>query len=287
MKPAPFDYVRPASLAEAFDLLERHGAEARVLAGGQSLLPALALRLSEPALLIDIGSLDALRFIEQHDAAIHIGALTRHCELEASPLVAARLPLVAQAMPHLAHVAIRNRGTIGGSLALADPAAELPACMVALDATIVLASRAGERRVPAAAFFQGLYQTDLRPGELLVRIEIAPPASDWRFHFDELSRRHGDYAIAGLAAAVRMAGNSIDDVRLVFFGCGDRPMRAPGAEALAARQLAGEPRAALQAALRAALATDLDPQSDANAAAATRLHLAAVLAERALRALNH
>ena len=278
MKPAPFAYVRARSLVEVFDLIEEHGQEARILAGGQSLLATLALRLSEPALLIDIGGLKELRFIEARGDGIQIGALTRHCELETNPLVASRLPLVALAMPHVAHAAIRNRGTIGGSLSLADPAAELPACMLALEATLVLASRAGERRVRAADFFQGLYQTDLRAGEVLVRIEVPLRNSGWQFHFGEFSRRSGDYAIVGLAAAGRWTGARFDELRLVFFGCGGKPARAPVAEAVIARPPA-PPR---YAALRAALDRDLDPQSDLHASPEMRKHLAAVLADRAI-----
>jgi len=278
MKPAPFAYIRARSLTEVFDLIAEHGQDVRILAGGQSLLATLALRLSEPALLVDIAGLKELRFVEQRDESIQIGALTRHCELETSPLVAARLPLVTLAMPHVAHPAIRNRGTIGGSLALADPAAELPACMLALEATLVLASRTGERRVRAEDFFIGMYQTDLRPGELLIRIEVPSCKPDWQFHFGEFSRRHGDYAIVGLAAAGRRTGARLEQLRLVFFGCGGKPVRAPAAEAAAARPTA-VPR---YPALRAALDRDLDPQSDLHASPEMRRHLAAVLADRAI-----
>ncbi len=281
MKSAPFDYVRARSLGEVFDLLDGKASDARILAGGQSLLATLALRLSEPSLLIDISGLAEIHFIEERGTAIHIGALARHRELEKSPLLAEKLPLIAQAMPHVAHPAIRNRGTIGGSLSLADPAAELPACMLALDATIVLASRAGERRVRAADFFQGMYQTDIKPGELLVRVEITPPDRAWRFHFAEFSRRRGDYAMVGLAAGCRKAGERAEELRLVFLGCGDRPTRARAAEAAGLRSPAGERLAAL----RGALEKDLAPQADPNASAATRMHLAAVLADRALGAL--
>lgn len=282
MKPAPFAYVRARSVNEVFDLLEDRGQEARILAGGQSLLATLALRLSEPALLVDIGALRELRFIGERGGSIHIGALTRHCELETNALVSSKLPLVSQAMPNVAHAAIRNRGTIGGSLALADPAAELPACMVALEAALVLASRAGERRVRAADFFKGYYETDLRAGELLVRVEIPVSQSGWRFHFDEFSRRHGDYAIAGLAAVAHGTGGKLDEVRLVFFGCGAKPVRAPAAEAVAA----GAPAEPRYAALRAALDHDLDPQTDLHAGPEMRKHLAAVLADRAIGALT-
>ncbi|OGA12409.1 MAG: hypothetical protein A3H32_02000 [Betaproteobacteria bacterium RIFCSPLOWO2_02_FULL_63_19] len=285
MKFAPFDYVCTRSLAEVYDLIEARGPDARILAGGQSLLTTLALRLSEPSVLLDIGGLQELRFIEERNGAIHVGALTRHCELETSPLIAARLPLIAQAMPHVAHAAIRNRGTIGGSLSLADPAAELPACMLALDAAIVLASRDGERRVRAEAFFKGLYHTDVRPGELLVRVEITPLEKEWRFHFAEFSRRRGDYAMVGLAAAARGPGPLPEELRLAFLGCGDRPVRAREAERVASGS-ASAPRAERYSALRRALEKDLEPQSDPNASSETRMHLAAVLADRAIEALS-
>jgi carbon-monoxide dehydrogenase medium subunit len=284
MKSAPFDYVRARSLSEVFDLLEEKDSDARILAGGQSLLATLALRLSEPSVLIDIGGLGELRFIEERSGTIHIGALARHCELEKNPLVAAKLPLIAQAMPHVAHTAIRNRGTIGGSLSLADPAAELPACMLALDATIVLASRTGERRVRAEGFFQGLYRTDIKPGELLVRIEIAPHDAVWRFHFAEFSRRRGDFAMVGLAAGCRRTSVELEELRLVFFGCGDRPVRARTAELVGSRSPDGERRERYSV-LRDALEKDLDTQSDPHASSQTRMHLAAVLADRALGVL--
>jgi len=284
MKFAPFDYVRARSLPEVFDLIEADQADVRILAGGQSLLATLALRLSEPSLLVDIGGLNELRFVEERSGTLHIGALTRHRELETNPLIAAKLPLIAQAMPHVAHAAIRNRGTIGGSLSLADPAAELPACMLALDAAVVLASREGERRVRAENFFQGLYRTDIRPGELLVRVEIAPYDETWRFHFAEFSRRRGDYAMVGLAAAARGPGARREEFRLAFLGCGDRPVRAPEAEEMASHLASARP-GERYGALRRALEKDLKPHSDPNASAVTRLHLAAVLAERALGAL--
>ena len=284
MKFAPFDYVRARSLSEVYDLIEAKDSDVRILAGGQSLLATLAMRLSEPSVLVDIGGLKELRFVEERNGTIHIGALTRHCELENNPLIATRLPLIAQAMPHVAHAAIRNRGTLGGSLSLADPAAELPACMVALDAAIVLASRTGERRVRAEGFFQGLYRTDIRPGELLVRVEITPYDRAWRFHFAEFSRRRGDYAMVGLAAAGRGPRGRLQELRLVFLGCGDRPVRARAAEVVGSRS-ASEPRGERYSALRRALEKDLDPQSDPNASSQTRMHLAAVLADRALAAL--
>jgi carbon-monoxide dehydrogenase medium subunit len=278
MKAAPFAYAAARSLGDVFDLLDEHGDDARLLAGGQSLMPALALRLAQPSVLIDINGLKTLRFIEEREGAVHIGALARHCDLEASRLIAQKLPLIAQAIPHVAHRAIRNRGTIGGSAALADPAAELPACLIALGATIVVASRSGERRVPAADFFRGLYQTDLRTGEMLVRFEILP-RPDCRDHFAEFSRRRGDYAIVGLAARVQADWR---EVSLVFLNCAGRPMRSPRAEEITLHRR-GSPG---YAKLREALEAELDPPSDLQAAAATRTHLAAVLADRALALLK-
>jgi len=291
MKPAPFAYARAGSLAEVFDLLDAHGSDARILAGGQSLLPTLALRLSSPALLVDIGAIDGLRGISETGdgmrGMVRIGALTRHVEVLESPLVAKRLPLLARALPHVAHAAIRNRGTLGGSLALADPAAELPACMLALDATLVIAHRDGERRVASKDFFRGLYDTALAPGEVLVAAEIPAQPEGARIWFDEFSRRHGDYAIAGLAACSAAPhatpgdpGRGFPDLHLVYFGCGDRPMRAHHTEQAAASG------AVTPEALAAALARDLDPPQDLHASPATRLHLAAVLAQRALAAMN-
>ncbi len=289
MKPAPFGYARASSIEDVFDCLATHTDEVRLLAGGQSLLATLALRLSEPALLLDITGIAALRFIERRGEFIVIGALTRYCELEASPLIAQHVPLVTDAIPHIAHPAIRNRGTIGGSLALADPAAELPACMVATGAVIIVAGRGGERRIAAADFFLGIYATALAPDEMIVRIEIPVAAANANSRTSaklvEFSRRHGDYAIVGLAAQAQLrADQSYESLHLVYFGCGERPVRARGAEALV---LGGKGLPApTQASLREAMQADLDPQPDLHAGADTRRHLAAVLAQRTLAALT-
>ncbi|WP_270939164.1 FAD binding domain-containing protein, partial [Falsiroseomonas oryzae] len=197
MTPARFAYARPTKLSEALAILAQEP-EAAPLAGGQSLVPMLAMRVARPALLLDLNRLPDLDGIELVDGVLRIGALARHAAVLASPLVGQAAPLLHVALPEVAHPAIRNRGTLGGSVALADPAAELPACMVALDATIVLGSQAGERRVPAHAFFRGLYETDRRPDELLLRVEI-PRAPGWTPWFAEVARRRGDYALAGLA----------------------------------------------------------------------------------------
>lgn len=283
MKPAPFAYVRAGSLDEVFDLLDEHGPEARILAGGQSLLPSLALRLSSPSVLIDISRIKELRFIDETAGVVRIGTLARHADVESSDIVTRRLPLLAQAMPNIAHVAIRNRGTLGGSLSLADPAAELPACMVALDATLVIAGRTGERRVAADDFFKGMYETAIGPGEILVRVEITPTPAGAKTHFAEFSRRHGDYAIVGLAAIAGRPGPKPGELRLVYFGCGDRPARAQRAESALDAASPAERRAILDASLK----DDLAPQTDMHAGPQTRLHMAAVLAERALAAFSH
>ncbi|HUG77669.1 MAG TPA: FAD binding domain-containing protein [Burkholderiales bacterium] len=245
MKAPAFRYARPESLEEALALLADREAEARVLAGGQSLMPMLNLRLLAPAVLVDINRIPGLERIAEHDDRIEVGALARHGEVLRSEAVRRAAPLLALALPHVAHPAVRNRGTHGGSLALADPAAELPACALALDATLVLRGRDGERRVPAQAFFRGLYETALAPGELLMRIDYPRAAPGWRYAFEEVARRHGDFALAGLAAAASVEGGALREARLACFGVADRPilLRAAGLEealtALDAMEVAG------------------------------------------------
>jgi carbon-monoxide dehydrogenase medium subunit len=282
MKAPAFDYLRATSLPQVFGLLQQHGDNARLLAGGQTLVATLNMRLSEPALLIDITALDALRGLALQGAVLRIGALVTHAEIEASPLVARHAPLLAQAAPHIAHRAIRNLGTLGGSLAYADPAAEWPACARALDATLVLVSARGERRVAAAEFFQGLYTTALQPDELLAACEVPVLVADERQHFDELARRVGDYAITGLAARALWRGGRLQDVRLAFLGLGDRPLRAPRTEALLQGQAPTE--ATIAQALQT-LRGELQPMGDLVNSADTKRHLAAVLTQRALRHL--
>ncbi len=282
MKPAPFAYHRPAALEEAFELLERYGPDARILAGGQSLVPALNMRLSTPAALIDINRLSGLEGIRLAPDGLVIGALARQEAVEREPLVARHAPLIAQAMPHVGHLAIRTRGTFGGSLALADPAAELPACVVALDATVRAARREGVREIPAARFFRGIYTTALEPGEILTEVVVPGIRPGWRSAFDEFARRHGDYALVGLAAHCRMADGTVAEARLVLTGVGLTPVRATRAEAaLAGRR--PDTRVLLEAAR--ALDADLDPPTDVHASAALRRHLAHVLLSRVLTRL--
>jgi carbon-monoxide dehydrogenase medium subunit len=283
LKAPPFAYVRARSLAEVFDLLARHGDGAKLLAGGQSLLATLNMRLSAPQLLIDISRLAELKGIQAQDGTIRIGALTTHAEIERSPEIRKHLPLLAQAAPHIAHPAIRNVGTIGGSIALADPAAEWPACCVALDAQFVAAAKSGTRRIAARDFFKGLYTTALKPAEVLGHIEIKVPGPDYRSAFVELAQRRGDYAIAGLAAIAKRAGGALTDLRLAFLGMGQTPVLARGAMAA----MEGKRAAAdTIAAAAKALGKDLDPAPDLYSSAATKMHLAQALTGRALAALG-
>jgi carbon-monoxide dehydrogenase medium subunit len=279
MKWPAFGYVRASTLDDVWRLQAEHGDGARILAGGQTLLATLAFRLSEPELLVDITRVAALGGISEAGGTLRIGALTRHAELGRNPLVARHAPLLAEAVPFIAHPAIRNRGTIGGSLAYADPAAELPACVVALGATIVLASAAGERRVPAAAFFTGLLETALRAGELIAAVEVPTATPAHRSAIVEEARRSGDYAMAGLAACVTLDGPRVAAARLAYFGVGNGPVLAKAAAAA----LAGRPLDATAiAAAQDALAQDLDPPDDLHGPGAMKRHLARVLTARAL-----
>jgi aerobic carbon-monoxide dehydrogenase medium subunit len=277
VKPAPFAYAKARSLDHAITLLDG-AAEARVLAGGQSLVAALNMRLSTPSLLVDINGLRELGEISRRNGHIEIGALVRHVQAERSSAVAQFAPLLARAIPHIAHPAIRNRGTIGGSIALADPAAELPACLLALGAEIEITGGAGQRIVAAEDFFKGLFETALGAGDVLTAIRVPVHQPGARFGFAELARRHGDYALVGLAAAAAVDGGRLGEVRLAFFGVGDRATRARQAEAALE---AGDLDAAV-----AALQHDLSPQTDVHASAATRRHLAGVLLRRVATQLD-
>lgn len=268
MKAPSFAYAKPRSLAQALELIARPGA--KVLAGGQSLIPSLNMRLSSPELLVDITGLDELKGIRLDKDTVKIGALATHAEIERSDVVKKHLPLLAGAVLHIAHPAIRNRGTIGGSLALADPAAEYPACVLALDAVIIAAGKKGERRIKASDFFKGLFETDLKPGELLTAVEFKAQKKDERSAFLELARRQGDYAIVGLAA---FAANGTK--RLAYFGAADRAVLAR--HAAQAKDLESA---------KAALARDLQPPADLYHSSETKLHLARVLLERAWTTLS-
>src|SRR5882672_7624080 len=232
MKAAAFAYARATSISDALELLVAHGEGAKVLSGGQSLMPAMNLRLISPELIVDIGELSELRGIAVKDDVLTIGALTRHVDLLRSPEIAAHAPLLAEAIAHVAHPAIRNRGTIGGSLAHADPASELPACMLALGATIVVRGSSGERRIAAEEFFTGIYETALSSQELLVAVELPAAQKHSAHFFHEFARRHGDYAIVGLAAQAKLDNGVFADLRLGFFAVGDKPVLAKTAAKL-------------------------------------------------------
>jgi CO/xanthine dehydrogenase FAD-binding subunit len=284
MKPAAFEYHRPESRTEALAVLANHGGDAKPLAGGQSLIPAMNFRLAMPAVLVDLNRIADLSYITRDGGDLRIGAMTRHRSVERSDDVRNAAPLLHDAMPYIAHAAIRTRGTIGGSLAHADPAAELPAVMMALDARIRLQRPQGAREVRATEFFTGLFSTALEPGELVTEISInVVPADGIRTGsaFQEFSRRHGDFALAGVAARVSMDGHGrCTAARIALFGVGDRPMLA----AAGARALEGEMPTpeAIRAAADATAREDIDPTSDIHASSVYRRHLAGVLTRRVL-----
>jgi carbon-monoxide dehydrogenase medium subunit len=259
---------------DAVRLLREHGDGAKILAGGQSLIATLNMRLSAPQILIDINKIEGLGGIALKDGFVVIGALTRHAEAERSDIVAKHAPLLAKAIPQIGHPAIRNRGTIGGSIAFADPAAELPACLLALGGEVEIAGASGKRIVKVDDFFRGLYETALAPDEMLTAIRLPAAAPQIRFGFAELARRQGDYAMAGLAASARAGGASLKDVRLAFFGVGLTPIRARKTEAA----LAGS---SVDAAV-SALETEIDPPDDIQATGKVKKHLAAVLLRRVM-----
>jgi carbon-monoxide dehydrogenase medium subunit len=283
MKPSPFGYVRATTLAHVFQLWAEAGPEAQLLAGGQSLIATLAMRLSEPSVLIDITRVPELRGIRATGGALSVGALTTHTELGADPLLRQHAPLLAAAVPLIAHPAIRNRGTLGGSLAYADPAAELPACCVALGAMILALSANGERRIPARDFFQGLYTTALAPNELIAAVEFPLARPGELSTILELARRSGDYAMAGIVARAVFAAGRLADPHIVFFAVGDTPVVATGAMAALADRPAD--KAAIAAAC-AALKADLDPPADLNGGPDMKRHLAGVLLARAIDRLR-
>ncbi len=291
MKPAAFSYFAPRSLEEALALLAEHGDEAKVLAGGQSLVPAMNFRLAQPAVLIDLNGVSELSYVAASDhrarGALRIGAMTRQRAVERSGEVARHAPLLHRAMPFIAHPQIRNRGTIGGSLAHADPAAELPAVAVALDARLLLRRRGGERWVAAHEFYTGLFATVLEAGEILAEIDIPPAPARTGWAFQELSRRHGDFALAGVAAGVTITDDGrCAAARIVLLGVGEGPILAAAAGAIldGAQVRDGRLDAAVIDATARRAADDLEPSSDIHASAEFRRHLARVLVERCLGA---
>jgi carbon-monoxide dehydrogenase medium subunit len=278
LKPAPFAYARAKSVEHAIELLARPDGEARLLAGGQSLIATLNMRLSAPKLLVDLNGVGGLSGIAVKGGMVEIGALTRHAEAERSTDIAKHVPLIALAMPHIGHAAIRNRGTLGGSIAFADPAAELPACALALDAELDIAGPKGKRTVKADDFFKGLFETALGPHDVLTAIRIPAATAETRMGFAEFARRHGDYAMVGLAASAKGNGEKLSDVRLAYFGVGNTPVRARKAEAALA---GGDIDEAVKA-----LAADLDPHDDVQATGATKKYLAGVLLRRVAKQLT-
>jgi CO/xanthine dehydrogenase FAD-binding subunit len=279
MKPAAFDYVVAESVDAAVAALAAADGEAKILAGGQSLVPMLNFRLLRPAILVDINRIPDLAFIEERADSIAIGALTRHYRLETSPIIAAHLPVVAEAMRHVAHLAIRNRGTIGGSLSHADPAAELPMLALLLDATFHLMSPAGPRTIPARDFFLGPLTVDLAADEMVTRITLSklPPATGWGFA--EVARRSGDFALAAAAATMTLRDGTMTQVRIAMTGIDETAKRADEAEALLNGQKLTPDR--IDAAIEAVRAS-VSPPSDLHASSDYRRHLIGVLAGRAL-----
>jgi carbon-monoxide dehydrogenase medium subunit len=283
MKARNFRYVRPASIQEAYRILAEGDGEAVALAGGQSLLATLNLRLSAPKLLVDISGLKELVGQSYGDGYVRLGAFTRHRQLLESDLVRKHVPLLARAATHIGHVAIRNRGTLGGSLAYADPAAELPACAVVLGATLEIGGPEGERVVRAENFFKGLFETDLRPGELILGVSFPIQQKDARIGFAELARRHGDFPLVGLTAIATMQGDRIGKARLVYFGPVDRARVAQSvSSAVEGLVLPLDTTVSFETEIE----KDLAAEDTAGLRADTKLHLAAVLTRRVLNSLS-
>jgi carbon-monoxide dehydrogenase medium subunit len=282
MKAPSFSYVRPETIAEAIGLLSSSPDDSRILAGGQSLVPMLNLRVVSPSILIDVNQISALEGITVESEKVHLGALTRHVELETASEISTHLPLLSLAAPHIAHPAIRTRGTFGGSCAFADPSAEIPACSLALDATFVMAGPNGERRVLAQDFFVGPLTTALKPDELLLRAEFPKPKPGYVSAFGELTRRKGDFALVGIAAYGSTSQRRFSDLRIVIFGAGDKPVRAIHLENALQDQNAS-PDSIRR--VMTALDADIDPRDDLHAKSETRRHLAKVLAVRVLNNL--
>ena len=282
MKAHAFEYLRARSLGEALAALAARPGEARVLAGGQSLVPLMNMRLASPAALVDVGAVPELRGVEVRDGCLRLGALTRHHELLDIPEIAEHAPLLARAAPYVGHAAIRNRGTLGGSLAHADPGAELPACVLALGGRVLVASTRRTRAIAAEQFFLGPYTTALDPDEILLGVDLPIARADGRYSFHEFARRAGDFAMAGLAAVGRREAGTLCGVRLAFFGLGGTPLLAPRAAAAVEGRT---PTPDVLAVVERALGEDLSPQPDLHTSAAMKAHLVRVLAARTLAEL--
>lgn len=281
MKPSSFDYVRAHSLDDVLAAFAAHGDDAKILAGGQSLIPAMNMRLAAPGVLIDVAHVAELRGIDATGGLLRIGAMSRHAEVLSSPVVTQHAPLISKAMPHIAHATIRNRGTFGGSLCTADPASELPACAIATGAAFNILSPSGSRAVAAADFFVGTYATCLAEDELLVAVDVPVATASTLTFFDEMTRRRGDYAMAGLAAQTTLDGGRLRGTKLVFFGIGEKATEAVAAQAL----IDGKAPADVDAAdVAAAIADEIQPFDDLTTSAAAKTVLMKTLARRALAA---
>ena len=282
MKPAPFDYLAPSTLDEALAVMDEHGFNAKLLAGGQSLIPTMNFRLAQPSLLVDLNNVEALTKLHPDESrGVRIGAMVRHSQVEHSQVVRELAPLLHEVMPHIAHPQIRNRGTIGGSLAHADPASELPVVMVALQAGFKLRSLGGERWVNARDFFEALFTTAIEPEEILVAVAVPPKLPNTGYAFLEMARRHGDYAQAGAAAVVTLDDKgAIHEVHLVYLNAGEIPMVAQQAAAM----LTGEvpTQELLSEAAHFASENEIEPTADIHDTAEYKRHLAFVLGKRAL-----
>ena len=282
MKPPVFDYVAPDSEEAALEALAEHGYSSKILAGGQSLIPLLNFRLAQPSILIDLNRISELDYIRPtDDGGLRIGALTRQSALERDPLVAERAPLLAETVPYVAHPQIRNRGTVGGSLAHADPAAELPVVAVASRARFRIRKRGAERTVEAGNFYLGLMTTDLAADEILVEMELPPPAPRTGTSFQEFSRRHGDFALMGVAAVITLdESGGCQEARLVYLSAGEIPLAAPRAAAVLLAQ--GLSESSIAEAATVAAEKEIEPFGDIHGSEAYKRHLAAVLTRRAL-----
>lgn len=285
MKAPDFNYIKASSLEQVFTLLEQLRDEAQILAGGQSLIPMLNLRMANPKTLIDITGLHDLRDIRQSADRITIGALTTHSEILSSRVIKQFVPLLAQAAPHVAHMAIRNSGTIGGSMALADPAAEYPAVAMALNAQIVLRGREGERRVSAEDFFQGLYKTAINPDEVLIAVEFPCYTTNQRTNFTELARRKGDYAMVGVAVNLSLQGSTVSSARVVFMAIEDKPVIAQNTMRALINQPLSTFKPQLSHEILQALEKDISPWDDLQVTGSTKTHLAGVILGRSLHEL--
>ena len=282
MKPAPFDYHVPDSLEQALDLLHEYGDQAKLLAGGQSLVPAMNFRVVQPSILIDLNRVGELSYIREEDSVLRIGAMIRERQLEFDPLIPKWSPLLEEAMPHVAHPQVRNRGTLGGSLANADPAAELPVIMLALGARLKARSASDERWIDAQDFFSGMFTTDLAPDEILVEIEVPanPPRTGWSFM--EVAPRAGDYALMGVAAQVTLDENGVcRQARLVYLNAGDGPVDAKDAAAILKGQIPGDD--VMESAADSASQKEINPFGNIHASPDFQRHLARVLTRKALQ----